>query len=48
MTVLSAPNSTAKADVPEELVARFEAAGWVRVNKPKPTRKKAAEAETEE
>jgi hypothetical protein len=34
---LTAPNSTAVIDVPDELVERYTAAGWV-AEKPKATR----------
>lgn len=40
MTVLNAPDSTATIDLPEELVERYEQAGWTKVEKPKPTAKK--------
>ncbi|MFJ4997114.1 hypothetical protein ACIP5T_03110 [Microbacterium sp. NPDC088619] len=36
MTALNLPDSTATVDVPEELVERYEKAGWMRVEKPKP------------
>jgi hypothetical protein len=36
VTVLNAPNSTATVDVPQELVERYEAAGWTQAEKPKP------------
>jgi hypothetical protein len=37
---LTAPNSTAVIDVPDELVERYTAAGWV-AEKPKTTRSAA-------
>lgn len=40
MTVLTAPDSTATIDLPEELVERYEQAGWVQVEKPKTSAKK--------
>ncbi|MBM7847466.1 hypothetical protein JOE65_000694 [Arthrobacter roseus] len=39
MAKLKAPNSTAVVDVPDELVGRYEAAGWVAVKEPKPASK---------
>lgn len=39
MTVLNSPNSTATIDVPEELVERYEAAGYTHAEKPKATPK---------
>lgn len=41
MTALNTPNSTATVDVPEELVERYEQAGWTRVEKPKRSVKRA-------
>jgi hypothetical protein len=41
VTVLNAPNSTATVDIAdEELVKRYEADGWTRVEQPKPKPKK--------
>lgn len=40
MTVLTSPSSTATIDLPEELVERYEQAGWVRAEKPKTAAKK--------
>lgn len=40
MTVMTAPNSDATIDLPEELIERYEAAGWTRVEQPKTTAKK--------
>lgn len=45
MARLTAPGSTAVADVPDELVERYTAAGWVAVKAPK--RKKSEDADNE-
>jgi hypothetical protein len=36
VTVLTTPTSSATIDLPEDLVKRYEAAGWTQVEKPKP------------
>jgi hypothetical protein len=43
VTVLTAPSSTATIDLPEDLVERYEQAGWVRAEKPKTGPRKPAE-----
>lgn len=43
MTRLNLPHSTATVDVPEELVERYEQAGWVQGEKPKRQAKKSDE-----
>lgn len=45
MAKLTTATSTAVIDVPDELVARYEAGGWVSVEKQKPTRKPAEKSD---
>lgn len=41
MVALNPPSSRSVVQVPEGLVDRYEAAGWTKVEQPKPRRKRA-------